>query len=107
MAEDRGVHGADWRAGGRAGGPLAPDYFRARSIWSGHIYCPVAPPTDLEGDANLTYDCHALPFQQYERSQKHALHIKGAGDGVTMERTGLKSYSALWELKSIPFPWSL
>ena len=65
----------------------------------------MTPPTDLEGDANLIYDPQALPLRQDERSRQQALHVRDTGDKVTTERTGLKAYSVLWELKSILFPW--
>lgn len=83
-------------------------YCRARGIWNGHIYCPIMPPTDLEArreDTHLTYDPCALPLRQHERPRQQALHVRDTGDEVTTERTGLKAYTILWELKSIIFPW--
>jgi len=84
------------------------NYCHTRGVYNGHIYCPLQPPKDGYPPAGTkwkTYMPSTLPPRSHYGSRYDVAFVIG-GDQATAKRTGIKSYTSFWELKSILWPWS-
>jgi hypothetical protein len=82
-----------------------------------HMYCPLVPPQDVPQAPDwLSYDPAALSMRNEadDRSAAEKFHHRLPAhqqmsqplQTATTRATGIKSYSVLWELSSIVWPWS-
>jgi hypothetical protein len=82
-----------------------------------HMYCPLVPPKDVPTRPDWkTYESDALPYRDSSKDRKVASKLACSNReeesmSATMRKattnsTGIKSFTVLWELPSIIWPWS-
>ena len=77
-----------------------------------HIYCPLTPPTDVPRDNDWRdYYPDELPLREHQKDKEAAQFVRDPANSNAQLRaltrlTGIKTYSSLWELPSILWPWS-
>ena len=90
--------------------PLGPS--AVARAGNSHIYCPLTPPVNVQRDDDWRdYKPDELPLREHQQDKEAAQFARDPANTNAQLRaltrlTGIKSYSSLWELPSILWPWS-